>query len=88
MSKIICPCCKEIKRLYCKLRWDKSVIDFACGNCRFEVEIPKNIKNIKEYVLREFEFNILDPIREKVNSMTREEKISRLAELTYYSNNN
>jgi hypothetical protein len=84
--KVSCPCCKEDNRIYYKLHWDNKSYDFTCGKCRYETNIPSYLVTDHQIALNNaFKFDILDDIKEKVDSMTFAEKLARLRELEKYN---
>jgi len=76
-----CPYCNEKNRIYFREHWTKKYMDFACGKCKLQLEIPKSPLDYQILVNEIFDFVHIDPIRTKVDNMTEEEKLQRLEEL-------
>lgn len=81
MKNLTCPCCKSNKNVLLQEHWTKKHFDFICGNCKLELQIPKVKGNIQDIINNIFDFEHLEPIRERISNMTQEEMLQRLKEL-------
>lgn len=87
---LMCPNCKKSgNRVIIQLHWTKKHHSFICGHCKLEFDLIVNERLPINSQLNEFFRNWLEiecyeeikEIKNRVNSMSYEEKVKRLEEL-------